>query len=161
MRCDGSLSYWIDTLDMEYVQHYLADVPRWKSGPLFFGYFLLGSGGIAALGLLWALRRDAWQQTVATITLLYLLIVLGSGFKNLHWLAPLWPIPLVLFLMPGRPKELVGEFEVSPSERDHLRWKTIAGHLLAASVPGSMLAEGAIDVHAQPRTRPAHDHCHE
>jgi len=28
---------------------------------------------------------------VATTTLLYLLIVLGSGFKNLHWLAPLWP----------------------------------------------------------------------
>ena len=107
--CDGSLRYWLDTLDMEYVQHYMADVPRWKSGPLFAGYFLLGSGGIAVLGLLGALRRDAWQQTVATITLLYLLIVLGSGFKNLHWLAPVWPIPLVLFLMPGRPKQLVAE----------------------------------------------------
>lgn len=96
--CDGSLRYWIDTLDQEYVNHYLADVPRWISAPLFLGYFLLGAGGLAAVGIVAALGRDAWQRTVATITLLYLAIVLGSGFKNLHWLAPLWPIPLILFL---------------------------------------------------------------
>ncbi len=96
--CDGSLRYWIDTFDQEYVNHYLADVPRWKSAPLFLGYFVLGAGGIAAVGIVAALRRDAWQGTVATVTLLYLAIVLGSGFKNLHWLAPLWPIPLILFL---------------------------------------------------------------
>ena len=103
---DGSLGYWIDTLDQEYVQHYLADVPRWLSAPLFFGYFLLGCGGVAAAGLVMALRRDAWQRTVATVTLLYLAIVLGAGFKNLHWLAPLWPVPLVLFLQPGKRLEV-------------------------------------------------------
>ncbi len=122
--CDGSLRYWIDTFDQEYVNHYLADVPRWKSAPLFLGYFLLGAGaavgivapcsvdhpvlacwlaaGIVALGVAIALRRDAWQRTMATVTLLYLLIVLGSGFKNLHWLAPLWPVPLILFLRGSR-----------------------------------------------------------
>ena len=110
---DGSLRYWLDTLDIEYLQHYMADVPRWTSALLFFGYFLLGAGGIAALGLAWAMRRDAWQRTVATVTLLYLLIVLGSGFKNLHWLAPIWPIPLVLFLMPTEPSR-------------QSRWKTPA-----------------------------------
>jgi hypothetical protein len=97
---DGSLPVWVDTLDKEYLQHYLSDVPRWKSGPLFFGYFLLGCGGLPAVGLLWALRRDAWQRTVALMTILYLLVALGSGFKNLHFLAPLWPLPILLFLMP-------------------------------------------------------------
>jgi hypothetical protein len=100
---DGSLPVWIDTLDIEYVQHYLSAVPRWKSGALFFGYFLLGCGGLPALGLWWAFFRDAWQRTVATTTLLYLLVVLCSGFKNLHFLAPLWPIPILLFLLPVAP----------------------------------------------------------
>ncbi len=104
---DDSLRYWIDTLDQEYVNHYLAQqfangqlvhVSRWISAPLFLGYFVLGAGGITAVGIVAALRRDAWQRTVATVTLLYLAIVLGSGFKNLHWLAPLWPVPLILFL---------------------------------------------------------------
>ena len=85
---DGSLRYWIDTIDQEYVNHYLANVPRWISAPLFLGYFVLGAGGIAAAGIVMAFRRDAWQRTVASVTLLYLAIVLGSGFKNLHWLAP-------------------------------------------------------------------------
>jgi hypothetical protein len=102
---DGSLAYWIDTLDQEYVQHYLADVPRSVSVPLFFGYFLLGCGGVAAAGLVMA-REHAWQRTVATVTLLYLAIVLGAGFKNLHWLAPLWPVPLILFLQPGKRLEI-------------------------------------------------------
>ncbi len=97
---DGSLPCWIDTLDVEYLNDYLAAVPRWKSGPLFFGYFLLGCGGIVAVGLVWALRRDPWQRCVATTTLLYLAVVLGSGFKNLHYLGPLLPIPVILFLMP-------------------------------------------------------------
>ncbi len=95
---DGSLPYWIDTIDIEYVSDYLSDVPLWTSGPLFFGYFLLGCGGVAAIGLARAFRRDAWQRTVATVTLLYLLVVLGSGFKNLHYLGPLLPVPIVLFL---------------------------------------------------------------
>ena len=98
---DGSLRYWIETLDQEYVNHYLADVPRWISAPLFLGYFVLGAGGLAIVGILAAFRRDAWQRTVATVTLLYLAIVLGSGFKNLHWLAPLWPVPLILLLRAG------------------------------------------------------------
>jgi len=99
---DGSLPYWIETIDMEYLNDYLAAAPRWISGPLFFGYFLLGCGGVAAWGLVWALRRDAWQRTVATVTLLYLLVVLSSGYKNLHYLGPLLPIPIVLFLLGDR-----------------------------------------------------------
>ena len=42
----------------------------------------------------------AWQRTVATATLLYLLVVLCSGFKNLHYLGPLLPIPIIFFLAP-------------------------------------------------------------
>jgi len=95
---DGSLPYWIDTLDIEYVNDYLAAVPRWKSGPLFAGYFALGCGVIPVWGLIRAFRGDPWQQTVATVTLLYLLVVLGSGFKNLHYLGPLLPVPVILLL---------------------------------------------------------------
>jgi len=103
---DGSLSYWIETLDIEYVNDYLASAPRWISGPLFAGYFVLGCGGVTVLGLLWAFRRTAWQRTVATTTLLYLLIVLCSGFKNLHYLGPLLPIPVILYLMPAAGREM-------------------------------------------------------
>ena len=72
---DESLPYWVDTLDIEYVNDYLATAPRWKSGPLFLGYFLLGCGGVAAAGLVTAWRRSAWHRTVATTCLLYLLVV--------------------------------------------------------------------------------------
>ena len=103
---EGSLPYWLDTIDIEYVNDYLSPVPRWKSGLLFAGYFVLGCGGIAVVSLAWAFRRGAWQQTAATATLLYLAVVLCSGFKNLHYLGPLLPIPLVLLLAPragGKP----------------------------------------------------------
>lgn len=95
---EGTLPAWLDTADIEYLNDYLAAVPRWKSAPLFAGYFLIGCGGVAAAGLVLAFRRGAWQRTVATTVLLYLLVVLGSGFKNLHYLGPLLPIPVVLLL---------------------------------------------------------------
>jgi hypothetical protein len=92
-------------LDVEYVTDYLAPVPRWQSAPLFLGYFVLGSGGVAVWGLVWAFQQGPWQRTVATATCGYLVIVLLSGFKNLHYLGPLFPIPLVLWLS-SRPKGL-------------------------------------------------------
>jgi hypothetical protein len=99
---EGVLPVWIGMLDMEYVNDYLAPVSRWKSGLLFLGYFVLGSGGITVLGLFTAFRQGPWQRTVATVTVLYLLVVLLSGFKNLHYLGPLLPIPIVLFLASRR-----------------------------------------------------------
>ena len=116
---DGSLPCWVDTLDIEYVNDYLAAPAQsnaaWSpvlfhlsSALLFFCYFLLCCGGAAAIGLVWAFRRDAWQRTVATTALLYLLIVLGSGFKNLHYLGPLLPIPAILFLTAHNDGETLG-----------------------------------------------------
>ncbi len=96
---EGVLPLWIETLDMEYLNDYMAAVPRWQSGVLFFGYFLVCCGGYAALGLVIAFRRGAWERTAATATLLYLLIVLRSGFKSLHYLGPLLPIPIVLLFV--------------------------------------------------------------
>jgi len=95
---EGVLPAWADTADVEYLADYLSPFSRWTSGALFFGYFLLLGGGASALGLVWAFRRGPWQRTVATATLLYLLVVLLSGFKNVHYLGPLLPIPLILFL---------------------------------------------------------------
>jgi len=99
---EGSLRAWVDTIDIEYVADYLSPISRWKSGPLFFGYFLLLCGGVAAWGLARAFRRGPWQRTVATATLLYLLVVLLSGFKNVHYLSPLLPIPVILFFSGGK-----------------------------------------------------------
>jgi hypothetical protein len=95
---EGLLDVWLAALDVEYVSDYLAPVPRTTSALLFFGYFLLGVGVIPAWGLATSFRGAAWQRTAATVTLLYLAIVLCAGYKNLHYLAPLWPVSLVLFL---------------------------------------------------------------
>ena len=59
------------------------------------------------MGLIEAFRRNAWQRTVATTAILYLAIALNSGFKNLHFFAPVLPIPMLLFLMPGRGQRTV------------------------------------------------------
>jgi hypothetical protein len=100
---EGVLGAWIDMLDVEYLSDYLAPISRIKSGLLFAGYFVLAAGGIGVVGLFVAYRRSAWQRTVATTVLGYLLIVLLSGYKNLHYLGPLLPIPLVLWLSSRRP----------------------------------------------------------
>lgn len=116
--CEGSLPGWWSTLHREVFDKYSHsqgvipfDSP-WLFGLLFAGYFLLGCGGIPAVGLLWCFFRrkqdgDAdtrWDRSLASVTLVYLLIVLASGHKNLHYLGPLLPVPLVLWLKcrPGR-----------------------------------------------------------
>lgn len=94
----GVLPYWLDTFDIEYLNDYLAAVPRWQSVPLFAGYFLLGCGIMPAAALVWAIRREPWQRAGAIAAMVYLAVVLGSGFKNLHYLGPMLPIPTVLLL---------------------------------------------------------------
>ena len=144
---EGTLPVWVNTFDIEYLQNYLSEVPRRLSIPLFFGYFLLGCGGIAALGLIEAFRRDAWQRTVATTAILYLAIALNSGFKNLHFLAPLLLIPMLLFLMPGaRPA-------------NGRRLAVVDDLHLDARLPGGLLAGRTVHIHAQSPTRPTNDHC--
>ena len=97
--CDGSWSAWPFCLQMEWVDKYFAAEPRGRSGLLFAAYFVLGCGGIPALGPLWALaRRSPWDRTAATVVLAYLAIILGSGLKNLHYLGPLLPLSVVLWL---------------------------------------------------------------
>jgi hypothetical protein len=105
---DGSLWEWPATLQMEYVAEYFAPGPRWRTNLLFVGYFLLGCGAVPAVGLLLVFRRKngarhvAWDRTVATVALAYLLIILGAGYKNLHYLGPILPIPLILWLRLNR-----------------------------------------------------------
>ena len=101
---DGSLAGWPTTLRMEYVNKYFAPVPRWRSGLLFGGYFLLGCGAIPAFALIYTFRSKsadqdtAWDRTLATVAIVYLLIIMCAGYKNLHYLGPLLPIPLILWL---------------------------------------------------------------
>jgi hypothetical protein len=78
------------------------------------------------LGLVWAWRGDAWQRTTATVVLLYLAIVLGSGFKNLHWLAPLWPVTAVLYL--------TGQRDHRAAERRDHRSRLYAACSIAACI---------------------------
>lgn len=107
---EGCLAEWPSTLRMEYVEEYFAPVPRWRSGLLFAGYFLLGCGAIPAVALIRAFRSKrtdpdaAWNRTVATVVIAYLLIIMGAGYKNLHYLVPLLPMLLILWLkLPRRP----------------------------------------------------------
>ena len=96
---DGSCVAWMDCLKMEWLDKYFAPEPRsWKS-LLFFGYYLLGCGLVPAVALPLAfVKKDPWPRTVATVLALYLVIIFGSGLKNLHYVAPLPPLTLVLFL---------------------------------------------------------------
>ena len=110
---DGLLQGWWITLQGEYVNDYFAPLPRWRSALLYLGYFVLGCGGIPAIGLMTAFRRSAGERTVATVLLAYLFIVLGSAAKNLHYLGPLLPPTLLLWtLRPGGRRR--GEFAVTP-----------------------------------------------
>ena len=109
---DGSISGWWITLMKEYVGKYFqapaepwSQADRLSSAALFLGYFLLGCGGVGALGLIRAFRHDgndevAWRRSVATMVLAYLAIILCSESKNLHYLGPLLPITLILWLQP-------------------------------------------------------------
>jgi hypothetical protein len=102
--CDGSLWDWPGTISTEYLREYALTQPGGRAGLLFVGYFLLGCGALPAIGLLLAFVGKtpdcdvAWDRTVATVALVYLLIVVGAGHKNLHYLGPLLPIPLILWL---------------------------------------------------------------
>jgi len=101
---EGSLPGWWKTLGREWFRKYgtpgrHGDLHLW-----FVAYFLLGCGAVPAIALLRAFGRNsagrdgAWERTAATVTFAYLLIILGSGHKNLHYLGPLLPIPLILWL---------------------------------------------------------------
>jgi len=105
-----SISGWWATWEIEYINDYLDPTPLWQTSPRFFAYFLLGCGTIPAVALLAAFRARqdeaavlAWEKTVAVVAIVYLLIVLSSGYKNLHYLGPIVPLPLILWLRRYRP----------------------------------------------------------
>lgn len=95
----GTFSAWFASFDEEWLCKYFHPQPRGLKGLLFLGYFLLGCGGVPALGLAYLLWRGSpWQRTVATFILAYLAIILGCGAKNLHYLGPLLPLTVILWL---------------------------------------------------------------
>ena len=51
---------------------------------------------VGPIYLLW--RGSPWQRTVAAFILAYLAIILGCGIKNLHYLGPLLPLTVTLWL---------------------------------------------------------------
>ena len=106
----GLLAGWWSTLTNEYVTEYFHQHYRVHSGLLYFGYFLIGVGGLSAVSLLRAFRRSAWEKTVAAVTLAYLAIILVSAGKSLHYFGPLLPLPALLLGMhsagnAGRPSQ--------------------------------------------------------
>ena len=95
------LPFWWGTLQEEYVQDYAAGASNQKSGLTYLGYFVIGCGGIPAIGLLRAVRRSPWERVVATVVLAYLAIVLNASSKNLHYLGPLLPVSVLLWNLHG------------------------------------------------------------
>jgi len=107
---DGSLFGWWPTLYADYVDYYFRPIPWISSAMLYGQYFLIGCGCIGLLGLVRPFWRTVspgdrsevgWERTVATVTVTYLLIVLIGGIKSLHYLGPLMPMPVILWLRTG------------------------------------------------------------
>ena len=103
---EGSLAGWWGSVRQEYVDDYFRPARRWYDGLRFVGIFVVGCGGVAAWGLLRALRLPGWPRAIAMTALLYLTIILGSGYKNLHYLGPLLPLAPVLLLALRAPESL-------------------------------------------------------
>ena len=109
---EGSVHGWGRILYEAQVEKYFRPIRPTGSAPELVGYFLLGCGAIAALGLVLPFCRKssqqqdasqlAWERTAATVVLIYLLIILGSQYRNLHYLGPLLPITVVLWLRSSR-----------------------------------------------------------
>lgn len=107
---NGCLSAWWQTLTHESFEGYYLPIHPTASGPDYLLYFLLAAGGLPVLGLLMPfLPREeddstdlAWRQTVAMVVMGYMIIILGARSRNLHYLGPLMPIPLILWLQAGR-----------------------------------------------------------
>lgn len=109
---EGSLPGWRATIQEEYLDDFFSPAEASASRAAYACYFLLGCGGIAALGLVLPFCRKgcgeshtaeiAWQRTAATVAVLYLLIVLKSEARSLHYLGPLLPIPVILWLKQGQ-----------------------------------------------------------
>ena len=99
---DGSLSAWVATLRSEYLTEYFAPGSRWRDNLLFVGYLALGCGGLTLLGLWHSLSskddQHAFHRTAASLVAGYFLILMGSRYKNLHYLGPLLPVLSVLSL---------------------------------------------------------------
>jgi len=98
---EGTLSDWWIALRLEYIEDYFDGESRWLTGLRYAGFYAIGSGGIAVLGLFRGMRGTAWERTITTTTLAYLMIVLGAANKNLHYLMPLLLVPLLLWLRTG------------------------------------------------------------
>ena len=142
------LDAWRQSFQIEWFGKYFAPLPRGAVSLLYAGYLLLGCGGVAALGLFLPFlprRRKAdaataWDRTVATTAILYLFLIFASGMKNLHYLCPLLPLPLILWLRSARSEPRRGGGGAGG--------RPVAGnlHLL-------LLADRPADLHAQSPTR--------
>jgi len=124
----GLIGSWLETIEGEYVADLVPTPAVWRTAILFFVYFVLacgfaGAGGLArpfmAGGSLRppmngvdrdsALQRRlarewAWRRVVALTVAGYLSIVLLADYKNLHYLGPLPPLAVLLWLLPALPR---------------------------------------------------------
>jgi hypothetical protein len=115
---EGLLAGWWAILHEEYVLDYIAPLPRIRGGFVFAGYLILGCGGLPAFALVGALMRSRWERTVATVVVAYLAIILGSAAKNLHYLGPLLPLVVLLWL--------ISQARAGHQYRQYRTWLTVA-----------------------------------
>lgn len=102
------LGYWYASAEVEYLRDYLA--PNSRANILLFArYFIIFSGGLPVLGLFFLKSKDNVSRLLSILTLIYLLIVLSSGYKALHYLAPIALLPGIVFLR-----------HISMSDRKHV-----------------------------------------
>lgn len=119
---EGLLEGWRATLQGEYIVDFFAPYPRLYANGIYTGYFVLGCGGLPAVAVIRALFRSSWEQTVATVILCYLTIVLCSASKNLHYLVPLLP-PTVMLWCIGQTRDKM-----------HRSWQTSVVAIISMAV---------------------------
>jgi|GEM_PF-5701929 len=121
---NGWMPGWITTIDAEYITDIVptrSAVDSLKSTLNYVIFFLAGTGGIGLIALirpyLWRasngtsgqlVDRRAWRRTVAFMLFAYLALVLTAGEKNLHYLPPLLPITVLLWIIPTGQGERFG-----------------------------------------------------
>ena len=97
----GLLRDWLRTIDGEYLADFSNPLRYATSGWAFCSLFLLGAGGLPALGLLtgWSDGGTRIERFVSLNCVSYLLIVLCSDYKNVHYIGPIIVLPLWCWLL--------------------------------------------------------------
>jgi hypothetical protein len=92
----GLLPYWMNTIKSEYISKYVSRNSL-NDISIYLKQFIILCGGIPFFSLFFSKKGDRVSGYLTFITLIYALIVFGSGIKHIHYFAPVSFLPLIIF----------------------------------------------------------------